>query len=135
MNVTEEEYQELLRRPGVKKSKDVQAPVPEKKKSKYRNKMVKIDGIYFDSNKEGDYYLELMLRLKAGDIKGFAYHPQFPLPGGRVWEADFIVWYLDDSSDIIDIKGDWEGGETQVFKIKRDLFKERYPELELKIIK
>ena len=47
MNITEEEYQELMRRRSGN-------PPPEKKKSKYNAKKTWIDGICFDSKAEAN---------------------------------------------------------------------------------
>lgn len=38
------------------------------KTPKYRNKKVTIDGITFDSKKEGNHYCDLKLRQRAGEI-------------------------------------------------------------------
>jgi len=130
MNVTEEEYQELLRRPGVK-SKIVQAPEPEKKKSKHGNKMTEVDGYKFPSKLEADYYCGLVLRLRAGEIKGFARQARFAIGGGREYLCDFVVWHLDDTSEIIDTKGFL----TEIYKLKKSLFNEKYPKLKIKEIK
>jgi len=99
-------------------------------KSKYNNKKIKIDGHTFDSLKEATYYNELKLRLAAKDIRGFCIQPQFTLPGEIIYRADFIIFENNGITRIIDVKGK----ETQVFKLKKKLFKERYPELELELI-
>lgn len=130
MNWTDEEYEEYLK--SHKKKSDI--PPVEKKKSKYGNKKPHRDGMVFDSGKEADYYDDLTLLLRAKEILGFCREPKFSVGGGRVYEPDFIVWYTD-RTEIIDIKGDWERAETDVFKLKRDLFNEKYPKLKIKIIK
>ena len=131
MNWTEEEYAEYMKNNKKKRPATEIAPEPEKKKSKHGNKMVTIDGYKFPSKLEADYYCDLVLRLRAGDIKGFARQARFGVGGGREYLCDFIVWYLDGTSEIIDTKG----FETEIFKIKADLFNEKYPGLEIKIIK
>ena len=132
MNVTEDEYLELLKRPGVKKLKVIAAisePV-EEKKNKHGNHRVTRDGLKFQSELEARYYDDLVLLLKAKEIFGFCRQPRFPVGVGREYLADFIVWYID-RVEIIDCKG----FETDVFKIKRDLFRELYPGLEIKIVR
>lgn len=112
-----------------------------KKKSKYRNKKVTIDGIEFDSKKEAHYYMQLKLLKQSGEIKDFGLQEKFVLQEGFTkngtrhrpitYYADFIIDNLDGSTDVVDVKG----METQVFKIKKKLFEYKYPNLELKIIK
>lgn len=128
---SEEEYEEY-------KVKKIGKP---KKKSKYRNKKVTIDGIEFDSKKEAHYYLKLKLLKQAGEIKDFGLQEKFVLQEGFnkngkshrpiTYYADFIIDNLDGSTDVVDVKG----METQVFKIKKKLFEYKYPDLSIKIIK
>jgi len=130
MRMTEDEYEDLMERRGR-----VKKPAP--KPSKYNNKRIRVDGVLFDSKKEADYYGDLKLQLKAGVIKGFCRQPEFILTAGFgkrkpvTYKADFIVFSLDGTADVIDVKG----VETEVFKIKKKLFADRFPELELKIEK
>lgn len=49
------------------------------KPSKYRNRKVVVDGITFDSGREAAHYLDLKLRLAAGEIRDLRCHPQFEL--------------------------------------------------------
>lgn len=109
--------------------------------SKYRNRKVTIDGRTFDSMAEAAYYQELKLRLKAGDIKGFACQPKIELiPGftkhGRkirpmTYIADFEITHNDGSIEYIDVKG----VETETFKLKRKLFDFLYREERLTIVR
>ena len=130
MRMTEDEYEDLMERRGR-----VKKPAP--KPSKYNNKRIRVDGVLFDSKKEADYYGDLKLQLKAGAIKGFCRQPEFILTAGFgnrkpvTYKADFIVFNLDGTADVIDVKG----VETEVFKIKKKLFADKFPELELKIEK
>ena len=39
------------------------------KRSKYGNRRVEVDGIKFDSQHEATIYQELMLRVRAGELK------------------------------------------------------------------
>jgi len=111
-----------------------------KQESKYKNRKVVVDGIEFDSQKEADYYAELKLLQKAGEIKEIELQPKFELlPGfkknGRTFRAitytaDFKVTYADGHVEIIDVKGI----KTEVFKLKRKIFEFQYPDLTLKIV-
>lgn len=123
MNWTEEDYQAYLARTGK--------PIPKpKKKNKYNARKVTVDGLKFDSRKEADYYSNLKLLKRAGEIKGFCRQARFYIGAGREYVCDFIVWH-ESHVEIIDVKG----FETDVFKIKKDMFDEMYPGLELKIVK
>ena len=127
MNWSEEDYAEFLKKKGI--------PTEPKKKSKYRNNRVMVDGIYFDSQLEADFYVDLKLQLRMGTIKGFCRQPEFILLEGfagqkpETYRADFIVFSLDDTAEVIDTKG----FETEVFRIKQKQFKAKFPGLELNV--
>lgn len=59
--------------------------------SKYRNVKQTIDGVTFDSKRESDYYLQLKLLQKTGEVTDIGFHPKYILqPGyrkccGNVW--------------------------------------------------
>ena len=92
------------------------------KPAKYHNRKVEIDGIKFDSKKEADYYSELKLRLKAGEIKGFCRQAEFILAPNLRYKADFIVFNNDGTAEIIDVKG----FKTQVYKDKKKVFEDKF---------
>ncbi len=106
-----------------------------KKRNKYNARKTWIDGICFDSQIEGDYYCQLKLLLRAGQIDGFCRQARFVITdgknggGGTEYVADFIVFYPDGSYRIVDVKGK----ETDVFKLKKKSFKEKYPKLKLEL--
>lgn len=111
------------------------------KANKYKNKPVVIDGIRFDSQKEGIRYKELKLLERAGLIKeiklqtSFELQPSFSKNGNKfraiTYRADFDYITKDGKHIIEDVKGI----QTDVFKLKHKLFEYHYPELELRIIK
>ena len=76
----------------------------QKGNSKYNAKKTKIDGHTFDSKKEANYYAELKLRLRAGEVRGFCIQPIFILAPNLKYKPDFIVFNNDGSSEIIDVK-------------------------------
>jgi hypothetical protein len=87
VRLTEEQYAELMRR----RSTPV-ATVPLAKKPKYRNKRCQsADGQWFDSQLERDYYQQLLLRWKVGDVLWFIRQVNFELEGGVRYRADFLV--------------------------------------------
>ena len=97
---------------------------------KYRNIKTEVDGITFDSKAEADRYCELKMLQAAGKVDGFGIQPSFVLADGVRYRPDFIVcagghvW-------VEDVKG----VETQAFNLKRRLWEERYPWMELRVIK
>ena len=127
---SEEQYQEYLQRKGIQPAKKLA-------KSKYHSHHVWVDGICFDSAKEAEYYGNLKLLQRAGAIKGYCRQPQFVLTEGNdteraiTYSADFIVFKLDGSVEIIDTKG----YEPEQWKRTYKMFRLRYPDLELKVVK
>ena len=61
------------------------------KRQKYGNRRVELDGLKFDSQHEAKVYKELMLRVKAGELKCVCRQVKFDLPGGIVYIADFVA--------------------------------------------
>lgn len=129
MNWTVEQLQEFLARTG-------QAPAKPKRKNKYNAKKARVDGLCFDSKKEAEYYNELKFRARAGDIAGFLYHGKMIVAegvdgqAGVTYEPDFVVLNNDNTYEIIDTKG----VETQVFKTKIKVLRNRYPNVEIKTV-
>lgn len=103
--------------------------------SKYRNTKVIIDGIKFDSKKEGARYEELKLLQKAGLItdlerqKRFELQPSFVLNGKRYRPIYYVCdfYYRENGEWIIE---DVKGKQTDVYKIKKKLL--AYKGLEIK---
>lgn len=128
MNWTEEQYEEYLNKRGIQQRQH-------EKKSKYHARKVKVDGICFDSQKEADYYYNLKVLLNAGAIKGFCRQCEFVLQEGNEdtqpirYYADFIVFKNDGTTEIVDTKGI----QTDVFKLKFKMFKNKFPGLKLEL--
>ena len=72
--------------------------------------------------KEANYYEELKLRLKAGEIKGFCIQPTFILAPNLKYKADFIVFNNDGTSEIIDVKG----MKTKEYIVKKKVFEDKF---------
>ena len=115
-HMTAQEYRQLMTQQ--------QAP------RKYRNVKTEVDGITFDSRAEADRYRDLRVLLNVGEIRGFDLQPSFLLPGGVRYRPDFIVCGKDGVVWVEDVKG----VETQAFKLKRKLWEQRYPWMELRVI-
>jgi|WetSurMetagenome_2_1015567.scaffolds.fasta_scaffold506818_1 hypothetical protein len=120
----------------------------DRKKSKYHNHAVVIDGTRFASKGEAERYIELRDMKKRNEIKTFELQPEFILqpkfqkkdPTGKLityqpikYRADFRVTYLDGHQTIEDVKG--RGGyTTPEFKNKKKTFEYIFPDLHLEVI-
>lgn len=104
-----------------------------KRRGKYNNRKVELDGHVFDSQMEADYYAQLKLRKKAGEIlfyrlqPEYLLQPEFEKDGKKhraIWYiADFEIHHNDGSIEVVDVKG----VKTQVFRIKEKMFHKKYP--------
>ena len=92
------------------------------RKTKYRANKTSIDGHTFDSQKEAEFYNELKLRLKAGEIAGFCLQPIFVLAPGLKYKADFIIFNNNETTEIIDVKG----FKTKEYIAKKKVFEDKY---------
>lgn len=93
-----------------------------KNRSKYGAIKTSVDGITFDSTKEAEFYNELKLRLKAGDIRGFCIQPTFVLAPGLKYKADFIIIDNNEKAEVIDVKG----FRTKEYITKKKIFEDKY---------
>ena len=125
---SEADYLQLLNNLGV--------TAPEKpKKNKYNAKKTNVDGIFFDSKKEAEYYNSLKLLVRAGELDSFGRQTRFVVTEGddktRATEyvTDFILLFPDKTYKIVDVKG----VKTEVFKLKMKSLKEKYPKLEIEL--
>ena len=67
-----------------------------RKGHKYNARAVVIDGIRFDSVKEGRYYNQLKLRQQAGEVLCFLRQVPIHLPGQTRLVIDFLEFRTDD---------------------------------------
>ncbi len=109
--------------------------------SKYKAVPTVLDGVRFDSKGEARHYAELRLRERAGEISGLLLQPRFTLQEKFTdtagvkhraikYVADFQ--YVENGRVVV---CDYKGIETPAFRIKAKLFRAKYPELELRIVK
>ena len=99
-----------------------------KRVNKYNATATTVDGIRFDSKREAKLYCDLKLQRDAGEVLFFLRQVPFHLPGGTVYRADFMVFYSDGTSKVLDAKG----RETKEFKVKKREVEAIYPvEIEL----
>lgn len=94
--------------------------------NKYRAKKTTIDGITFDSKKEGARYLELKVLERIGEISGLELQPKyaFELCDVKIctYRADFKYTTLQGEEIIEDVKG----FKTAVYNIKKKMMKAFY---------
>jgi len=72
------------------------------KEQKYGNERVKLDGYSFDSLKERDRYLVLLMRKKMGEISELQVHPRFRLEV----KGEKVCTYVADFSYVC--RSEWE---------------------------
>lgn len=107
---------------------------------KYLSKKTIIDGITFDSKKEGLHYLELKRRQELGEISDLELQPSFLLQekfkrDGKTYRpityiADFR--YVEEGKVIVE---DVKGFKTPEYKIKKKLLLYKYEGFEFREIK
>lgn len=107
------------------------------KRNKHGNRPIVIDGIKFQSTKEGRRYLELKLLQKTGYISNLKLQPKFlicealkkdPVTGrraqARTYSADFQ--YIEKGVEVVE---DVKGGSTKkdpTYRLKRHIFLSLY---------
>lgn len=108
------------------------------KRSKYGNRKTIIDGIKFDSIKEGEYYKHLKVIDKMGLIEKLELQVKFPytitysqngleMSKKAFYRADFVVTYVSDKTigqkvAVIDVKGT----RTAEYKRKKKIIEHLY---------
>ena len=101
------------------------------KKSKYSSAKTDVDGIRFDSKKEAEFYAELKLREKAGEISDLRLQPRYLLQeafkhdGKQYREIEYVAdfEYIENGETVvIDVKG----FKTAVYMLKKKLFLYKY---------
>ena len=90
---------------------------------KYNARALVIDGIRFDSAKEGRYFQQLKLRQQAGDVLCFLRQVPIHLPGQTRLVVDFLEFHPDGTVHFVDTKG----VQTETFKLKRRQVEDLYP--------
>lgn len=100
--------------------------------SKYRNKKCNIDGIWFDSIREGRRYAELKLMEKGGYISDLQLQVPFELVPNQknidgkvvekkvVYRADFVYRDNETGKTVVE---DSKGYRTEVYRLKKKLMR------------
>lgn len=76
------------------------------KRNKYGNRRVELDGMKFDSEHEARVYQDLMIRVRAGELKCVCRQVPFDLPGGIRYFADFVTIAPDMRIEVLDAKSE-----------------------------
>ena len=103
--------------------------------NKYHNKKVIIDGIKFDSQKEGNYYLKLKMLEKAGKIRDLRLQVPFVVletfkVDDRTYRkakyiADFTYYDDKDKLHVIDVKSE-ATRKDKTYQLKKKLLAWKY---------
>ncbi|QTL96542.1 DUF1064 domain-containing protein [Iocasia frigidifontis] len=131
-----------MTRISIAQAKKMGIDIPEeleRQARKFKNMKPVVDGITFDSQKEANYYCELKIQKRVGEIKDFELQPEFILQEGFrdssgkwhhpiKYRADFRVKYPDEKEEIVDTKGH----KTKVYRIKKKMLLKKYPEINFK---
>ena len=106
--------------------------------SKYHNKTTEVDGILFDSQKEADYYTNLLWLKRSGAVTGIELQPEFVLQPGYeregkkirpiIYRADFKVTEADGHIYYVDTKG----MRTQVYLLKKKMLLYKFPDIDFR---
>lgn len=108
---------------------------------KYSNIHTEIDGITFDSKIEARRYQQLKLLLHAGAITGLVLQPKYQLLAsfkdreGKRWrEIGYVgdFFYYEGEQPVVE---DVKGKVSAVFLLKEKMFRQRYPEIKLVVVK
>jgi hypothetical protein len=128
----------------------------EKKPAKYRNRKTEVDGILFDSQKEANHYCDLKTLKQQGEIIDFfrqvpfvispGYYSDDGWHGPEIYKADFVVIpnllviTNDENTKVVFAQlpkpeiHETKGFFTPHSKTKMRIFREKYPEYEVKVI-
>ena len=95
-----------------------------KKRSKYGNEKIEVDGEEFDSKKEANRWVDLRLLLKAGEIGLLRRQVEYELNQGGthslIYKADFTYMMVKTGETVVE---DTKGFLTREYKKKRRLMK------------
>ena len=99
--------------------------------NKYHNKKITIDGILFDSKREGNYYTKLKLMQNAGLIwnlelqKKYILQASFTFNGKKIREISYYADFVYEDKDGLHVI-DTKGYRTDTYKLKKKLFIKKY---------
>lgn len=100
-------------------------------KSKYRNKRIWINGILFQSQAEGNRYLQLLDWQNEGiitDLKvqvKYELQPKYRIGIKPIRSINYIADFVYNERDRIIVE-DFKGFRTEVYKLKKKMFEYKY---------
>lgn len=96
-----------------------------------KHNITDITGEKFDSKAEAEYYVHI--KFQRPDIIGYQLQPVFVLQDKPKikYTADFLLHFKDGINKIVDVKG----MQTQAFRLKLRMFKAKFPDLQLMLVK
>lgn len=103
-----------------------------RRKNKYGNEKVTVDGVVCDSKKEARRFAELNILQRGGIIKNLERQVKFELIPKQADEravsyyADFVYEEIDSGKKIVEDVKSVATRKDKVYVIKRKLFKARY---------
>lgn len=109
--------------------------------TKYRAIPTTLDGIRFASKGEAKRYAHLRLRERAGEISVLTLQPSFVLQdkftdaaGVKHRAIKYVgdFQYLENGRTVVE---DFKGVETPAFKIKAKMFRAKFRDVELRVVK
>lgn len=97
---------------------------------KYNAKRVTIDGIKFASQFEGKIYEDIKRLMATGTVESVKFQEPFKLHGRNgsfvcKHVVDFLITYFDGSQEVWEAKG----YATDVWRLKKKLFEDNYPDI------
>jgi len=129
---SEKQINELLKAGKIRGYK-ITAAGKVKKKSKYGNKKVVVDGIQFDSKKEANRYFELKVLKMKGEITNLQLQVEykFEVGGKKIasYFADFV--YNKDGKTVVEDVKSSATRKIATYRIKNKLMKAMY-DIEIK---
>jgi hypothetical protein len=90
---------------------------------KFHAKSVEESGIKFPSQRERNYFLELGLAQKSGELLFFLRQVPFDLGGGVRYFCDFLEFWANGDIRFVDTKG----FRTPMYIAKKKLVEAKYP--------
>jgi len=107
-----------------------------RKRSKFGNHKVVLDGIKFDSKKEAARYQVLKVWLAAGQISDLEWQVKYKLEvaGKKICTYIPDFRYFDKKLKCV-VCEDVKGVETAVFRLKAKLFRALYPDIVFEVVK
>lgn len=90
---------------------------------KFHAHKTEVEGIKFSSKREANYFMQLRLAQKSGDLLFFLRQAPFHLPGNVRYVVDFVEFWKNGDVRFTDTKG----FKTPMYIAKRKMVQALYP--------